>query len=106
MLPAIEAAEGKKPQEGSDEDESEQDEGGLEENQDGVGLDVVDRLPGVVVELVGVDEEVPAEEAGQPQAEEETLGVHDCLGDEHEGGEDAEPLEEVPVWNGAGECSV
>ena len=58
---------------------------------------MIDGLSSVVVELVGVDEEVPAEEAGQAKAEEETLGVDKSLHHQHEGGEDAEPLEEVPV---------
>ena len=38
MLPAIEAAECQKPEEGSDEDESEHHQGGLEKNQTRVGL--------------------------------------------------------------------
>ena len=66
---------------------------------------MIDGLSSVVVELVGVDEEVPAEEAGQAEAEEETLGVDESLHHQHEGGEDAEPLEQVPVGDVADELA-
>ena len=58
---------------------------------------MIDGLSSVIVELVGIDQEVPAEEARQAEAEKETLGVDEGLRREHEGGENPEPLEQVAV---------
>ena len=58
---------------------------------------MIDGLSSVIVELVGIDEEVPAEKAGQAEAEEETFGIDEGLRRQHEGGENPEPLKQVAV---------
>ena len=93
----IEVAESNSGLERFDEDKTEEDSNRLEEDDHGVDLDVVDLLPEAVVELVGVHQEVPAEQSRDAEAEQEALHVDHELGGEEDRGQDPEPLEDVPV---------
>ena len=99
----IEVAESNSGLERCDEDKTEEDSNRLEENDHGVDLDVVDLLPEAVVELVGVHQEVPAEQSGDAKAEQEALHVDHELGREEDRGQDPEPLEDVTVGDVAHE---
>ena len=54
--------------------------------------------------MIGIDEEIPAKQSWQSQAEEETLEVHCSFSDKEENGEDSEPLEQSLVGHRAAEC--
>ena len=97
MSLAIEPAESNQPLERSNEDESENDANSLEEDDDGVDLDVVNGLTKVVIKLVSIDQKVSAKESWESEAEEETFKVNDGLDQKENGCENSKPLEEVPV---------
>ena len=103
MALEIEVAESNRGLERFDEDKTEEDSNRLEEDDHGVDLDVVDLLPEAVVELVGVHQVVPAEQPGDAEAEQKTLHVDHKLGGEEDRGQDAEPLEDVPIGDVAHE---
>ena len=94
---AVEPAEGNEPLERSDEDESEKNTDGLEEDYDGIDLNIVDGFTKVVIYLVSVNQEVSAKEPWESEAEEETFKVDDGLDQKENRCENSKPLEEVPV---------
>ena len=94
---AIEPAESNEPLERSNEDESENNANSLEEDNDGVDLDVVYGLTKVVVDLIGINQKVSAKESWESEAEEETFKVNDGLDQKENRCENSKPLEEVPV---------
>jgi len=76
---AIEPAESNQPLERGNEDESENNANSLEEDNDGVDLDVVNGFTKVVIKLVSIDQKVSAKESWESEAEEETFKVNDGL---------------------------
>ena len=101
----IEVAEGKKPLEGSDEDEPQDDTNSLQEDHDGVDLNVVNLLSEVVLKLVSVDKEISTKQSGNAETEEETFHIDDSFDDQEDRAEDSEPFEQIPVGDVADEGS-
>ena len=99
----VEVAEGEEPLERCDEDKSEDDTDSLEENNDGVDLNVVNLLSEVVLQLISVDQEVAAKKSRNAKTEEETLDIDDSFDDQEDRCEDSEPFEEVSVGKVADE---
>ena len=93
----VEVAEGEEPLERGDEDKSQDDPDSLQEDNDGVDLNVVNLLSEVVLQLVSVDEEIPAKQSRNTKTEEETLDVDDSFDHQENRGEDSEPFEEISV---------
>ena len=79
------------------EDKSQEDSDSLEQDNDGVDLNVVELLTKVVIELVSVDEEVPTKQSRNAKTEEETLYIDDEFGSEKQRCDNAKPFEEIPV---------
>ena len=100
MLSDIESAESKKPLDGCDEDEFERNKKSMEENHNGVGLDVVDWFVRVVIQIVCIDQEVAAKYSWKSKAEEETLEIDNSFGEENQAGENSEPFEQISVGDG------
>ena len=73
----VKLAESNESLDGRDEDKSEDDANSLQEDDDRVYLNVVDLLPEAVLQLVRIDEEVPAEQARDAETEQEAFDV-DC----------------------------
>ena len=95
----VEVAEGNCPLEGCDEHEAEEHTDGLKEHDHRVDLDVVDLLPEVVVELVGVDQEVTSEKSRNSETEQKTLNIDHKLRNKKTRGENTEPFEQIAVGN-------
>ena len=93
----VEVAEGDHPLERFDEQKSEDDPDSLQKDNDGVDLNVVNLLSEVVLQLVGVDEEVSAEQSRNAKTEEETLDIDDGFDHQEHRGEHSEPFEEISV---------
>ena len=93
----IEVAEGKKPLEGSDENEPEDDTDSLEQDHNWINLNVVNFLSEVVLQLVSIDQEISAKQSGNSKTEEETLDIDDSLDHQENRGEYSEPFEEISV---------
>ena len=95
----VEVAEGNCPLEGCDEDEAEEHTDGLKEHDDRVDLDVVNLLPEVVIELVGVDQEVTSEKSRNSETEQKTLDIDHELRNKETGGENSKPFEQIAIRN-------
>ena len=65
----VKVAECCSPLEGCDEDQAEEDSNSLQQNNDRIDLDVVNLLAKVVIELVSVDQEIPAKQSGNSKTE-------------------------------------
>ena len=69
----------------------------MQEDDDGIDLNVVNLISEVVLQLVSVDEEVSAEQSRNAKTEEETLDIDDSLDHQENRGEYSEPFEEISV---------
>ena len=99
----VEVAEGNCPLEGCDEHEAEEHTDGLKEHDHRVDLDVVDLLPEVIVELVGVDQKVTSEKSRNSETEQKTLDIDHEFRNKETGGENTEPFEQIAIGNVADE---
>ena len=102
MLSGVESAESKQPLDGCDEDELERNKKSMEENHNGVGLDGVDFLIRVIVQIVCIDQEVTSKYSRETKTEEETLEINNSLSKQNHTAKESEPLEEISIRDGTG----
>ena len=90
---SVKLAECNKPLERSNEDQPKDHTNSLQEDNNGVDLNIIYGFPKVVIDLISVDQKVPAKESRESEAEEETFQVDEGLDQEENGCENSEPLE-------------
>ena len=106
MFARVEPAEGNEPLDGSEENQLEDNQHCSEEHEDRVGRDGEYFLVKIVLEAIGIDQEVSAKESWHSQAEKQTFQVYDSFGEEDKTGEKSEPFEKFSVWEGASEAVI
>ena len=89
--------------EGGDENEAEEHTDSLKKHDHRVDLDVVNLLPEVVVELVGINRKVTSEKSRNSETEQKTLDIDHKLRDKKTRGENPEPFEQIAIGNVADE---
>ena len=106
MFPGVESAESKEPLYRDNEHKFKHNKECFEQHQNRVSCNTENLLVKVVLETVGIDEEVSAEEPWHSKAEKKAFQINHGLGQENKRRESSEPFEQFSIWKWAGEAFI
>ena len=106
VFPGIELAESEEPLYRDNEYKFQHNKESFEQHQHRVGCNTENFLLKVVLETVGIDEEVSAEEPWHSKTEKKTFQINNGFGEEDKRGESSEPFEEFSIWKWAGKAFI